>query len=248
MGGRRGVRPQEEITTMTIALRPSEARGHANHGWLDSHHTFSFANYYDPAHMGFRDLRVINDDVVHGGAGFPTHGHRDMEIISYVVQGALTHRDTTGGQGILRRGDVQTMSAGTGVRHSEFNGSADEDVRFLQIWIMPEHPGRAPAYQQAHFSEEAKRNRLRLLAAKDGAEGALPVGQDVRIYASILDKDQTVSHALAQGRGAWVQVVQGSIEVNGQKLAAGDGAAVEDAERLDIRAIAQAEFLLLDLA
>jgi redox-sensitive bicupin YhaK (pirin superfamily) len=233
---------------MTIALRPSEARGHANHGWLDSRHSFSFANYYDPAHMGFRDLRVINDDIVHGGAGFPTHGHRDMEIISYVVRGALTHRDTTGGQGILRRGDVQTMSAGTGLRHSEFNGSATEDVHFLQIWIMPEHADLVPAYQQAHFADEAKRNQLRLLAARDGAEGALPLHQDARIYASLLDRDKTVSHALAAGRGAWIQIVDGSIEVNDQTLAAGDGAAIENAAHIDIKALADAEFLLLDLA
>ncbi|HVR68756.1 MAG TPA: pirin family protein [Verrucomicrobiae bacterium] len=232
---------------MTLALRPAAARGHANFGWLDSHHTFSFANYHDPRHMGFRQLRVINDDTVSPDGGFDTHGHRDMEIISYVVRGALAHRDTTGGDGVLQRGDVQAMSAGTGVRHSEFNGSGEEDVRFLQIWVLPERDGLKPAYRQAQFSDEAKRNQLRLIVAPGGPEGSLHINQDVRVYASLLDGGASVSHQLAAGRGAWVQVVDGDIEVNGKTLTSGDGLAIEDVERLDIAARGKAEFLLFDL-
>jgi quercetin 2,3-dioxygenase len=232
---------------MTSALRPAAERGHANFGWLDSHHTFSFANYYDPRHMGFRQLRVINDDTVSPDGGFDTHGHRDMEIISYVVRGALAHRDTTGGDGVLKRGDVQAMSAGTGVRHSEFNASGEEDVRFLQIWILPEHDGLPAAYRQAHFADEAKRNTLRLIVAPDGPDGALDINQDVRVYASLLDEGASLSHTLAAGRGAWVQVVDGNIEVNGKTLTSGDGLAIEDVERLDIAARGKAEFLLFDL-
>jgi len=232
---------------MTSALRPAAERGHANFGWLDSHHTFSFANYYDPRHMGFRQLRVINDDTVSPDGGFDTHGHRDMEIISYVVRGALAHRDTTGGDGVLKRGDVQAMSAGTGVRHSEFNGSGEEDVRFLQIWVLPERDGLKPAYRQAQFSDEAKRNQLRLIVAPGGPEGSLHINQDVRVYASLLDGGASVSHQLAAGRGAWVQVVDGDIEVNGKTLTSGDGLAIEDVERLDIAARGKAEFLLFDL-
>jgi redox-sensitive bicupin YhaK (pirin superfamily) len=232
---------------MTSALRPAAERGHANFGWLDSHHSFSFANYYDPRHMGFRKLRVINDDTVSPDGGFDTHGHRDMEIISYVVRGALAHRDTTGGDGVLKRGDVQAMSAGTGVRHSEFNASGEEDVRFLQIWILPEQDGLPAAYRQAHFPDEAKRNKLRLIVAPGGPDGALGINQDVRVYASLLDDGAAVGHKLAAGRGAWVQVVDGGIEVNGKTLKSGDGLAIEDVERLDIAARGNAEFLLFDL-
>ena len=233
---------------MTIALRPSEARGRANFGWLDSRHTFSFGHYHDPAHMGFRDLRVINEDVVGPGGGFPTHGHRDMEIVSYVIRGALAHKDTTGGDGVLRRGDIQAMSAGTGVRHSEFNGSRAEDVHFLQIWVLPERPNLPAGYSQIHVPDEAKRNRLRLVAAPgDGGDGVLLLHQDVRVYASLLDAGATVDHALAPGRGAWVQVVDGSLTVNGQALRGGDGAAIEDTDRLTITATAASEFLLFDL-
>jgi hypothetical protein len=232
---------------MTLALRPAAERGHANFGWLDSHHSFSFANYYDPRHMGFRDLRVINDDTVSADGGFDTHGHRDMEIISYVVRGALAHRDTTGGDGVLKRGDVQAMSAGTGVRHSEFNGSGEEDVRFLQIWVLPERDGLAPAYRQAHFADAAKRDVLRLIVAPGGPDGALHINQDVRVYASLLSPGASVSHELAPGRGAWVQVVSGDILVNGKALTSGDGLAVEDVAKLDIAARAETEFLLFDL-
>ncbi len=232
---------------MTSALRPAAERGHANLGWLDSHHSFSFANYYDPRHMGFRKLRVINDDTVSPDGGFDTHGHRDMEIISYVVRGALAHRDTTGGDGVLKRGDVQAMSAGTGVRHSEFNGSGEEDVRFLQIWVLPERNGLPAAYRQANFPDEAKRNRLRLIVAPGGPDGALHINQDVRVYASLLEAGASVSHELAAGRGAWVQVVDGDIDVDGKPLTAGDGLAIEDVDRINIAARSEAEFLLFDL-
>lgn len=233
---------------MSLMLRPSAARGRETLDWLDSRHSFSFAHYYDPAHMGFRALRVINDDTVAPGAGFPTHGHRDMEIISYVVRGALAHKDTIGGEGVLRRGDVQAMSAGTGVRHSEFNASATEGVRFLQIWVLPRAEGLPAAYRQANVPDSAKRNKLRLLVAPGAAEGALDINQDVRVFASLLDNGASLSHPLAPGRGAWVQVVEGEIEVNGRRLASGDGAALEEVDRIDIAARAASEFLLFDLA
>lgn len=233
---------------MTIALRPAEARGHADHGWLRTHHTFSFAHYYDAAHMGFRALRVINDDVVRPGTGFGTHGHRDMEIISYVVRGALAHEDTTGGTGVLRRGDVQHMSAGTGVRHSEFNASHQDDVRFLQIWILPQSQGLAPSYEQKSFPDRVKRNTLTLIAAPGGQDGALPVHQDVRVYASLLDGGVSLDHKVDHGRGIWVQVVEGTVTVNGTALKSGDGLALEDVASVNVSAQAQAEFLLFDLA
>lgn len=233
---------------MTLALRPADARGHANHGWLDSHHTFSFAHYYDAAHMGFRALRVINDDIVRPGTGFGTHGHRDMEIVSYVVRGALAHEDTTGGKETLQRGDVQAMSAGTGVRHSEFNASRQDDVRFLQIWIVPERQDLPPSYRQTNVPDSAKRNTLKLIAAPTGYDDALVIHQDVRIYASILEAGTTLTHALAAGRGAWVQMVEGGLEVNGVALTAGDGIAIKDVATLTICAHSEAEFLLFDLA
>jgi quercetin 2,3-dioxygenase len=233
---------------MTIALRPAEARGHADHGWLDTRHTFSFAHYYDSAHMGFRALRVINDDVVRPGTGFGTHGHRDMEIISYVVRGALAHEDTTGGKEILRRGDVQHMSAGTGLRHSEFNASHQDDVRFLQIWILPASQGLAPSYAQKSVPDSAKRNALALIAAPGAEDAALAVQQDVRVYASLLDKDASLRHMLQAGRGAWVQVVDGIIQVNGVVMKGGDGLALEDVGTISINAQTEAEFLLFDLA
>lgn len=233
---------------MTVALRPAEARGHADHGWLETRHSFSFAHYYDSAHMGFRALRVINDDVVRPGTGFGTHGHRDMEIISYVVRGALAHEDTTGGKEILRRGDVQYMSAGTGLRHSEFNASHQDDVRFLQIWILPASPGLAPSYDQKSFPDSVKRNNLTLIAARGGHDGALAVHQDVRVYASLLDAGASLSHQLDAGRGAWVQVVDGTITVNGISLKGGDGLALEDVTALNVSAQTEAEFLLFDLA
>ncbi len=233
---------------MSILHRPSEQRGRETLDWLDSRHSFSFAHYYDPAHMGFRSLRVINDDTVAPGAGFPTHGHRDMEIISYVVQGALAHRDTTGGDGVVRRGDVQAMSAGTGVRHSEFNDSDKEPVRFLQIWILPTQQGLPAAYRQAHVADVAKRNALRLIVAPSGEDGALGINQDARIYASLLEAGKVLEHRLARGRGAWVQVVDGVVEVNGIQLKTGDGLKLEEVDTIAIRGVTASEFLLFDLA
>lgn len=230
---------------MTVALRPAEDRGHADHGWLDTFHSFSFAHYYDPQHMGFRALRVINDDTVRPGTGFATHGHRDMEIISYVVKGALAHEDSTGSKSVIRRGEVQWMSAGTGVRHSEYNASRQEDVRFLQIWILPERAGLPPAYAQQSVPKSLKLNALALIAAPDGP---LPIRQDVRVYASLLDAGAAVTHRPAPGRGAWVQMVSGRATVNGIEVKAGDGLAVEDVTEMAIAATDSAELLLFDLA
>ena len=232
---------------MTIMHRPSEARGRENLDWLDSRHSFSFGHYYDPKHMGFRSLRVINDDTVAPGGGFPTHGHRDMEIISYVIEGGLAHRDSTGGDGVVRRGDVQAMSAGTGVRHSEFNDSTEEPVHFLQIWIIPERQGLPAAYRQTHVSDEEKRNKLRLIVAPDAKDGALGINQDARIYASLLEAGQNVVHSLEKSRGAWVQVVDGVIDVNGTTLTTGDGIAIEDVDSVAIVGLKNSEFLLFDL-
>jgi len=232
---------------MSLVLRPADARGHANHGWLDSHHTFSFADYFDPAQMGFRALRVINDDIVRPGTGFGMHGHRDMEIVSYVVAGALAHEDTTGSKGVLRRGDVQYMNAGTGIRHSEVNGSATEDVRLLQIWIEPPSLGLAPSYHQQAVPESAKHNDLALIAGPEGSGAALTTHRDVRVYAALLEAGITLSHPLNPGRGVWIQVVDGSLEFNGTALGHGDGAAIEGEETIRIAGLDRAEFLLFDL-
>lgn len=233
---------------MSLIVRPAEARGHANHGWLDTHYSFSFSDYYDPAHMGFRDLRVINDDVLNPASGFPTHGHKNMEIITYVVHGALAHKDSTGGEGVIRRGDVQTMSAGTGVRHSEFNGSQAEDVRLLQIWVLPKADNLSPAYAQRHFSDGEKHNKLRLLVTPESAEGALSIHQDVRLYACLLDEGASVAHKIKQGRAVWIQMVDGSVDVSGTRLKSGDGARIEDMDNIEIKAQKDSEFLLFDLA
>ena len=230
-----------------ITKRPANERGHANHGWLNTFHTFSFANYYDPQHMGFRSLRVINDDIIAKAEGFGTHGHRDMEIITYVVDGALEHKDSMGTGSVLRPGDVQRMSAGTGVTHSEFNHSRDDALRLLQIWVLPENTGITPGYEEKNFPAEEKEGRLRLIVAPDGAEGSLRVHQDIRLYASVLEQDAKESHDLAPGRHAWVQVVQGRVTVNGEELAEGDGAAVSGESRLDFVGRERAEFLLFDL-
>lgn len=232
---------------MTMTLRPAAARGHANHGWLDSHHSFSFAHYYDPAHMGFRSLRVINDDVIGPGAGFPTHGHSNMEIVTYVVSGALEHRDSTGARAILKRGGIQQMSAGSGIRHSEFNASRNDDLRLLQIWIIPERDGLAPGHRETVVSDAEKRNVLKLIAAPEGGD-VLPIHQDARIYASVLEAGRSVSYEIAPGRGVWVQMVQGAAEANGTRLAEGDGLAIETAGTLTLAADQGAEFLLFDLA
>jgi redox-sensitive bicupin YhaK (pirin superfamily) len=232
---------------MTLTLRPAAARGHAEHGWLKSRHTFSFADYLDPAHMGFRTLRVINEDWVAPLTGFDTHPHRDMEILTYVIAGAVEHKDSTGGQGIIRRGEVQVMSAGTGIRHSEMNPLADEPLHLLQIWILPQAQRLPPGYSQAVFDDEAKRDRMRLIASRDGRDGSLLIHQDAAVYASILSPGQSLSHDLAAKRGAWVQVVAGTLALNGQVLAAGDGAAIEDETVLSLSSDSGAEFLLFDL-
>ena len=229
-----------------ITIRRAEERGHADHGWLDTYHTFSFADYYDPAHMGFRSLRVINEDRVRGGRGFGTHGHRDMEIISYVLEGALGHRDSTGTDGVLRPGEVQRMSAGTGVMHSEMNASYDELVHFLQIWILPERNGITPGYEQKNFDDDGKRGKLRVVASPDARDGSLKIHADVALYTSLLDDGQSVTHDFAPGRYGWVQIARGEAEVNGENLKAGDGAAIENESRVTI-AGKGAEVLLFDL-
>ena len=232
---------------MGIVRRPAAERGREDMGWLDSKHSFSFGHYYDPAHMGYRTLRVINEDRVRPGKGFGMHGHRDMEIISYVVSGALAHQDTLGSKGVLRRGDVQAMSAGTGVQHSEFNDSSDENVHFLQIWILPRAAGLPSTYDQINVPDHEKQNRLRLLVSPDGADGSLRINQDARIYASVLEAGKAVTHDLAAGRGAWVQVVSGDVAVNGKVLSTGDGAAIEGTDPVVVTAGNDAEFLLFDL-
>ncbi len=231
-----------------ITVRKAADRGVGRHGWLTTYHTFSFANYYDPKLMGFRDLRVINEDTVAPGRGFGAHRHEDMEIVSIVLEGAIAHRDSTGGEGVLRQGEVQRMSAGTGVVHSEFNASEREPVHFFQIWIEPERAGIAPGYEQKLFPEEERHGKLRLLVAPGGAGGALNIHQDARIYSAILDGGQRVEHALGSGRGAWLQVARGSVELNGTPLRQGDGAAVENETSLSITANGDAEVLLFDLA
>lgn len=230
-----------------LIRRPAKERGHANHGWLDSHHTFSFAGYHDPRHMGFRSLRVINDDRVTAGAGFPTHGHRDMEIVSYVVEGALEHKDSMGTGSIIRPGDVQRMSAGSGVHHSEYNPSDDEGARFLQIWIQPNVRGIAPSYEQKNFLDERNGN-LRLVASPDGQQESVKLHQDVRIYASVLEAGQSITHAIDAGRHVWIQMVDGSLTANGTVLRAGDGAAISEETSLTITTEEPAHFLLFDLA
>ncbi|PKU26663.1 pirin family protein [Telmatospirillum siberiense] len=233
---------------MTITLRPAAERGHANHGWLDTHHSFSFAHYHDPDHMGFRALRVINDDRIAPGTGFGTHGHHDMEIVTYVTEGVLEHRDSMGEHSIIRPGEVQRMSAGTGIRHSEYNGSRSETLKLLQIWLLPEKEGLPPGYEQKLFAEEEKHNRLRLIAAPDGREGALSIHQDVALYAAKLDGGSVLTHSLDIGRGAWLQMVSGQVLLNDQPMRAGDGAAVEGEDLLTVKADQTSEFLLFDLA
>jgi quercetin 2,3-dioxygenase len=231
-----------------IAIRKSEARGHANHGWLDSYHTFSFANYYDPNHMSFRSLRVINEDIINPGKGFGTHGHRDMEIITYVLAGALEHKDSLGTGAVIKPGEVQRMSAGTGIQHSEFNHSQTDPVHLLQIWLLPDTNGLPPSYEQRNFPVAERHGKLRLVAARDARDGAVKIHQDVDLYAAILDKNSRVSHALDSNRHAWVQVARGSVLLNGLALEKGDGAAVSDESELVIEATEDAEILLFDLA
>lgn len=230
-----------------MTLVRSNERGHANHGWLDSFHTFSFADYYDPRRMGYRTLRVINEDRVEAGMGFPTHPHANMEIISYVLDGGLEHKDSMGTGSIIRPGDVQRMSAGTGVTHSEYNASPTDEVHFLQIWLIPAQRGLQPSYEQKHFAADEKRGTLRVIASPDGRDGSVTVHQDVVLYASLLDAGQAVTHALAAGRGAWVHVARGAVRVGGELLRAGDAAAVEQQD-VRLEGVDGAEVLLFDLA
>lgn len=232
-----------------IILRPAQERGTAYFGWLDSRHTFSFGEYYDPNHMGFANLRVINEDKVSPGQGFGTHGHRDMEIISYVLEGALEHKDSIGTGSVIRPGDVQRMSAGTGIRHSEYNASKTEPVHFLQIWILPERQGIAPGYEQKTFTELEKRGQLRLVGSRDGRDGSITIHQDVDLYAAALHEGDEVNHTLVNGRAAWLQVVRGAVQLKGQMLTAGDGAAISDESLITLRGAANdAEVLLFDMA
>lgn len=230
-----------------LEIRKSEDRGHANHGWLDSHHTFSFAEYHDEKHMGFGPLRVINEDRVNAGAGFGTHGHRDMEIISYVLEGELAHKDSMGTGSVIRPGDVQRMSAGSGVRHSEFNHAKDRQTHFLQIWIQPNVLGIAPSYEEKHFAEEEKRGRLRLIASPDSADGSVLIHQDAKLYAGLFDGVEAASLPLAAGRRAYVHVVRGAVEVNGVTLKTGDALKLSDVATVDISGGQQAEVLVFDL-
>jgi quercetin 2,3-dioxygenase len=234
-----------------LQVRRGKERGHADHGWLNTYHTFSFSDYYDPRFMGFRSLRVINEDWVKPGYGFPTHPHRDMEIITYVLEGSLEHRDSMGTGSVIRPGEVQKMSAGTGVRHSEFNHSKTEAVHLYQIWIMPEKNGIKPMYEQKAIPAEEKQGKLRLVASPSGGNGsnAVKLYQDAQLYAAVLNKAETVEHALRDGRYAWVQVARGTVNVNGQELKAGDGAAATQESKLTIAGVSESsEVLLFDLA
>ena len=230
-----------------ITLRRSGERGHADHGWLNSYHSFSFASYQDPNHMGFGPLRVINEDRVAPGQGFGTHGHRDMEIISYVLSGALEHKDNMGNGSVLRPGYVQRMSAGKGVTHSEFNPSPDDSVHFLQIWIEPKVTGIQPGYEETKFDDAAKRGKLRLIASPDGRDGSVTIHQDAYVYASLLDGAEKVTHTLAQGRKAYVHVVSGEVMVNGQTLTTGDAAKLSGETVIEFAHSKDAEILLFDL-
>jgi len=231
-----------------ITIRPAAERGHFNHGWLDTYHSFSFADYWDPKHMGYRSLRVINEDKVAPHQGFGTHPHRDMEIITYVLEGALAHKDSMGTGSVIRPGEVQRMSAGTGVLHSEFNNSPSEQVHLLQIWILPERRGLPPSYEQKNFSTEEKLNRFRLIASPSGDQGSVTIHQDAKLSAAIIEEGKTVPYELGMGRSAWVQVARGEISLNGKGLTAGDGAAVENEAVVTIKGLADSsEVLLFDL-
>jgi len=231
-----------------LTLRRAEERGRADFGWLDSRHSFSFGHYFDPKHMGFGPLRVINDDRVAGGGGFPTHQHADMEIITYVLDGGLEHRDSLGTGSVVRPGDVQRMSAGSGVRHSEFNASKADPVHFLQIWIVPEKRGLAPSYEQKTFSEADKRGKLRLVGSRDGRDGSVTIHQDVDLYATVLAEGETVRHGLRDGRVAWVQVARGTATLNGEQLYPGDGVAIDVADRLELTGTSESEILVFDMS
>jgi len=230
-----------------INILKSSERGHANHGWLDTRFTFSFADYYDPKHTHFRTLRVMNDDRVAGGGGFPTHPHRDMEIVTYVLEGALEHRDSMGNGSVIKPGDVQYMSAGTGVQHSEFNASQTEPVHLYQIWMFPEKQGLKPTYDQKNFPEAEKRGKLRLVASPDGRNGSVQIRQDNELYAALLGEGESVKHELRKDRHAYVQVARGSVTLNGTKLEEGDGAAISAEKLVELTGVKDAEVLVFDL-
>ncbi len=231
-----------------IRIRKSDERGHFDHGWLQTYHTFSFSRYYDPRHMSFRSLRVMNEDWIAPGQGFGTHGHEDMEIVTYVLEGALAHRDSLGSGDVLRPGELQRMTAGTGISHSEFNASQTEPAHLYQIWLLPEREGLEPSYEQKAFSQDERHDRLRLVASPDGRDGALTIRQDARLYLGSLEQNRELVYALPADRHAWLQVLRGSVEFNGFALSAGDGAAVSDETALTVRAQSLAEVLLFDLA
>ncbi len=239
---------EPNVRAESIRVRRAAERGHARYDWLDTWHTFSFDTYYDPAHMSFRSLRVINEDRVQPGKGFGMHGHRDMEIITYVLEGALEHRDSLGTGSVLRPGEFQRMSAGTGIRHSEFNPSPTEPVHLYQIWLLPEQKGLAPSYEQKAFPEAERRGRLRLVASPDAQDGSLLIHQDARVYLSTLDADQEIEHELKPGRHAWLQVLRGSVALNGQLLETSDGAAITGERAVSVRATAPSEIMLFDLS
>lgn len=230
-----------------LQVRRSAERGHFNHGWLDTYHTFSFSDYYDPEHMEFRSLRVMNEDRVAPGQGFGMHGHRDMEIVTYVLEGALEHKDSLGNGDVLRPGEFQRMTAGTGIRHSEFNPSASEPVHLYQIWIMPERNGLPPGYEQRPIDVKKSQNRLLLVASPDGRDGSLTIRQDAKLYLARLDTGKAVGYGIQPGRAAWVQVQRGGVTVNGQSLTAGDGAALEGEEAVEMKGVESAEVMLFDL-
>jgi len=231
-----------------ITVRPGSERGHFDHGWLDTYHTFSFASYHDPRHMGFRSLRVINEDRVQPAEGFGTHAHRDMEILTWVLEGALEHKDSMGNGSVIRPGDIQRMSAGTGVTHSEFNPSRRELVHLLQIWLLPSQRGLTPSYEEKRFEPESRRGVLRLIAARDGRDGAVDIHQDADLWTALLEPTEAVRHPLAAGRHAWLHVARGKVTANGTKLEAGDGAAFSSEPSVEVRATDPAEVLLFDLS
>jgi len=231
-----------------ITIRKSNDRGHADHGWLNTRFTFSFADYFDLEHVQFRTLRVMNDDRISGGGGFPTHPHKDMEIVTYVLEGALAHKDSMGNGSVIRPGDVQYMSAGTGVAHSEFNASEKETVHLYQIWMFPDKKGYKPVYDQKHFGEAEKSGKLRLVASPDGRDGSVKIRQDNELYATVLGPGEVVKHELQPDRHAYVQVARGSVALNGQKLETGDGARISGEQALELRGVDKAEILLFDLA
>jgi quercetin 2,3-dioxygenase len=231
-----------------MKIRKSDERGHADHGWLDTHFTFSFADYFDPEHVQFRTLRVMNDDRVAGGGGFPTHPHRDMEIVTYVLEGALEHRDSMGNGSVIKPGDVQYMGAGTGVTHSESNASKTEPVHLYQIWMLPEKKGLKPSYGQKNFSAAEKRGKLRLVASPDGRDGSVKIRQDNELYVTVLGSGESVKHELEPERHAYVQVARGSVKLNGTSLETGDGAAISAEKSIELTGVKDAEVLLFDLA